>query len=618
MQSKNLFSILFLFSLFTATINLFAQKQHSFYPSFQDRQLSPGKTSYYIDPRLGNDNNSGIDKKKPWKSFKRINQLILSPGDVLEVLSAGAFHETLALMARGKQTLPVKVKFAPGRYDLFPDNTLKIPLHISNTNDSPYVLKAIALMLDSCEFTILKGQNTNFVLRGKMIETYVNNSNNIHMDGLSFDYQRPTVSELKVTSVGSNYADLQIHKDSKFSIKDSLLTWQGEGWSDLVGSYWQALDLQTNEIARVQIPIQQVSFVSMGENNVRAFFKQKHYFKKDLIYQTRSTERDYAAIFMQRSKNIELKNIRINFMHGMGVVSQYCENIKVDNIVVKPADSSGRTCAAWADILHFSGCKGMIDIGNSYLSAANDDAINIHGTHLKIIKIEKPNKIRVKFMHDETYGFDAFSVGDSLDLIRTESLLPIGSNIVLHTERLNDRETVLTLKDPLPYNLRINDVVENTTATPQVRIHHNTIARIPTRGILVTTRRKTVIEYNDFQHTRMSGILVNDDASSWYESGMVRNLMIRNNNFIECDAPAITIFPENTEKNDVSVHNNIAIINNTFYLRGSKVLLAKSTSNILIDGNTVKMQNATKKIEELVDLVNCKQVKISNNKIMPK
>lgn len=617
MQPKNIFFILFPFLLFTATINLFAQNQH-IYPGYKERQLSPGKTSYYIDPRLGDDKNSGIDKKKPWKSFKRINQLILSAGDVLEVLSAGAFHETLALMAKGKQTLPVKVKFAPGRYDLFPDNALKIPLHISNTNDSPYVPKAIALMFDSCEFTSLKGQNTNFVLRGKMIETYVNNSNNIHLEGLSFDYERPTVSELKVTNVGSNYADLQIHKDSKFSIKDSVLAWHGEGWSDLAGSYWQALDLKTNEISRVQIPVQQMSFVALGENNVRAFFKQKPYFKETLIYQTRSTERDYAAIFMQCSKNIELKNIRIYFMHGMGIVSQYCENIKVDHIIVKPADSSGRTCAAWADILHFSGCKGMIDVGNSYLSAANDDAINIHGTHLKVINIERPNKIRVKFMHDETYGFDAFSAGDSLDLIRTASLLPIGSNMILHTDRLNDREILLTLKDPIPSNLRINDVVENTTATPEVRIHHNTIARIPTRGILVTSRRKTVIEHNVFQRTLMSGILVNDDASSWYESGMVKNLMIRNNNFIECDAPAITIFPENTETNDIAVHNNISIINNTFYLRESKVLLAKSTSNILIDGNTVKMQNANKKIEQLIDLVNCKQVKLSNNKVIQK
>ena len=62
---------------------------------------------------------------------------------------------------------------------------------------------------------------------------------------------------------------------------------------------------------------------------------------------------------------------------------------------------------------------------------------------------------------------------------------------------------------------------------------------------------------------QMSGIFIADDARSWFESGMVRDVTIRNNNFIECGAPVILIAPEN-KCNDGYVHRNITITNNLF------------------------------------------------------
>ena len=302
-------------------------------------------------------------------------------------------------------------------------------------------------------------------------------------------------------------------------------------------------------------------------------------------------------------------------MHGMGIVAQSCENMKLDHFVVKPDESSGKTCAAWADILHFAGCKGAVEIGNSYLSGANDDAINVHGIHLMIKKIDKPNQIMVQFMHDQTFGFNPYSVGDSIDFIHPATLLPIGSGLVLKSTMLNEKQVLLELKNPIPSQVNLDDVIENTTATPTLWIHHNTIARIPTRGILTTTRRKTVIEHNNIEHTRMSGILVNDDAAYWFESGIVKDFTIRNNNFILCGDPVIDIHPENRVYDKKSVHSNISVINNTFNLQGKKIFAAKSTSDILIKGNIIKMSAPVKTIEELVDLKECKPFRIIRNNI---
>ena len=57
-----------------------------------------------------------------------------------------------------------------------------------------------------------------------------------------------------------------------------------------------------------------------------------------------------------------------------------------------------------------------------------------------------------------------------------------------------------------------NVSVENVTWTPEVEIRNNYFSRIPTRGILVTTRRKVVIEDNVFYRIPMSGVLVSDDV----------------------------------------------------------------------------------------------------------
>jgi hypothetical protein len=58
---------------------------------------------------------------------------------------------------------------------------------------------------------------------------------------------------------------------------------------------------------------------------------------------------------------------------------------------------------------------------------------------------------------------------------------------------MDDKNIVLTLKERVPYNI-LSKAVENITCTPRVWIHNDTITRIPTRGILITTRRRSVIK----------------------------------------------------------------------------------------------------------------------------
>lgn len=587
------------------------------YPEEGERKVSKGNCTYYIDPVKGSDDYSGTRRTSAWKTFMPVNRLILSAGDKVEIIAPGAFNESLALIARGKKTAHVRVRFAPGLYHFYRERAFKTKLNISNTNDTPDSLKAIAVHIQASSFTDVEGSGATLVMHGKMMETFIDHSSYVDIHGLTYDYYRPTISEMKVLETGADFADLEVNPNSWYAIRDSALTWVGEGWQYQPISLWQVLDTVTDDLQRVNIEMNGLRYEETGKNRIRVRFAGNPGFQKGLIYQNRDITRDCAGIFLQRSEHIGIRNVSIYYMHGMGVVSQFCENISIDSLSVRPNPATGLTCAAWADILHFSGCRGKIRISHSYLSAANDDAVNVHGTYLRIMEAPRPDQLLVRFMHNQTYGFDAFAAGDSIALIHHESLLQYDSNIVIKSEPLNNREFLLTLKKPLAVSPRANDVVENTSWTPEVWIHHTTIARIPTRGILVTTRKKATIENNLFKGTHYSAVCIADDAGSWFESGMVKDVTIRNNTFSFCGAPVISISPENTVSGTGYVHHNIAVTDNIFQLQSNLALYAKSTSGIRITGNRFCLAGQPGNTNNLFRLEDCTGVQKDRLTILP-
>jgi len=142
---------------------------------------------------------------------------------------------------------------------------------------------------------------------------------------------------------------------------------------------------------------------------------------------------------------------------------------------------------------------------------------------------------------------------------------------------------------------------------------------------LLTTRRKILVENNIFFRTGMHAILIANDAASWFESGAVQDVTIRNNTFTECgynSTPGnfvIAIAPENHELlPGYFVHRNIHIENNTFNIYDYPVLTARSVENLSFTGNKVVwtnfMRNGAKRPG--FELTSCKNVKIVENRII--
>lgn len=502
---------------------------------------------------------------------------------------------------------PVTIKLHPGVYDFSRSESFKMLYHVSNTtseSENPNPVKHIALWLKDLKNVTIDGCGSTLLMTGEMTSFVVDNYQNILLKNFNIDNSHPTQTECTVKEAGNNYLIVEVHPTSSYKIENGKLIWQGDGWS-FSGGIAQSYDPIKDITWRSWSPMDGLKkAVELRPNLLYLQYEQEPQARPGTVFQMRDGIRDEVCGFISQSENVRLENVNFYYLGNFGVVCQYSENIGFDHSNFMPKPGSGRTNAGFADFIHVSGCKGKIRITNCLFSGAHDDPINVHGTHLKIMEYLDAKTVKVRFMHPQTYGFEAFFKGDEVELVNAESLCQVWSGKVTEARLENPREMVISLNKEIPTEVSSlsNVVVENVTWTPEVEITGNRFSRIPTRGILLTTRKKSLIENNVFYGTQMSAILVADDAMSWFESGPVHNLTIRQNTFIQCGGPVIHISPE-YRKYEGPIHKNILIEGNTFESDSPNVsaIYAKSVNGLVIRDNYYEMNIDKKEMIRLID-----------------
>jgi len=531
--------------------------------------------------------------------------------------------------------------FPKGRYDFWPEQSRKRTYFVSNTTtetEAPSKVKNVAMLLEGIKGLTIEGNGSTFIFHGKTILFAVDQSQDIKIQNISFDYERPTMSELTIEKLDNNVLVANIHPDSKYAIIDGKIVFYGEGWSmhDHFFSIQNDTLQGTNLYASLD-PIRQAKATEIAPFKVRFEndFSNVNY-EVGSILATRSHIRDHVGVFINLSKNVELYNLNFHYMHGLGIVTQFSENLNYKKVNLVP--TKGRATAAFADGMHFSGCKGHIAIDSCHFRGLQDDPINVHGTYLQVTKIDNPKRVLMRFMHGQTYGFPAFFANDAVAFIDAHTLQKRGMATVTKVEKVSDREMWVTLDKALPANFAIGDCLENITWNPSLHVSNSKFEGTNTRGLLITTPKKVVVENNLFYRTGMYAIQIAGDANSWFESGAVEDVIIRNNIFDGCNynnyydnrSYVIGIIPENHEiAKNAWVHRNINIENNTFkVLADNLILQARSTEILNFKGNTVEYatfkpqfknrQKATSNAPSFI-LDNCTKVNIQGNtfKVQP-
>jgi hypothetical protein len=544
------------------------------YPPQDKLIASPGNTTYFIDPAKGDDANSGKKANKAWKSIARLNAMKLAPGDTVTI-AAGFHAETLKPSGAGSAAKPVVITLAPGRHEFGVDDALRRPYFISNSSDNPTLPRPIGILMDNVKHIRLQGggvsgaTKTDVVFMGRMIQFINDHAEDITYAGIAFDLDRPTVSEFRVLEVEPNAVVIQIAEGSTYAIEKGKFSWTGDlgpGWTMVqeaipeTGKCWRRG--QWN-------PFSSAEATELGGGKIRLEYQAGNLgMAKGRQFQFRNVDRDTATAHNTRSKDIVFRDCNFYAMTGMAIVSQFTENITFQRVNVIPPAGTLRTCPAWADGFHFSGCRGEILVDSCQFSGMQDDPINVHGTHLRILKKTGDNQVLLRFMQPQTYGFAAFQPGDEVAVISHSALRELPDNprrkvtaIAPNPDDKTGKEWLLTLDGPVP-TFGANDVLDNISWYPNFTARNCTATMDSCRGFLITTRGKVLVEGCTFKRCTMAGILIEDDAEGWFESGPIRDMILRNNTFIGC---GIEINPASrSQKPEEPVHENIRIENNRF------------------------------------------------------
>lgn len=533
----------------------------------------------------------------PVAPYEGVKVITVAPSGADDTRSLQAAIDSAATFA-GE---PVIIALEPDRYNISRPEASPHLYHVSNTasvQENPDPTKHIGLWFRNLRNVTLDGRGATIITHGEMTSFVVDSCADITLKNFSLSAADPSVTEFTVISVEPNAFTFAVSPRSGYEIDaEGNFSWIGEGWrfADRLPGYVQVFYPDRNLTMRCLSPMQgRLKASLVGKDTVRMELSETPVVHPGEVYQMRHLIRNEVCGFINMSRDVTLENIDFDFMGNFGIVGQFSENLTYDRIRCRPQPGSGRTNAGFADFVQMSGCRGKVSIINSYFEGSQDDPINVHGTHLKVTAITPGSRtVTTRFMHPQSFGFTPFFAGDDIEIVDVHSLRCVAPAKVVAVSRLSDYDYSITLDRALHEGLEAVDLaIENVTWTPEVEIRGCYFARTPTRGILITTRRKSVIEDNTFVRTPMPAILIADDARSWYESGPVKDLTIRRNTFIDCSQPVIDVRPEN-DRDDGPVHSNITIEANRFIVApGSHATLQsliqlRGTEDVRITGNTI-------------------------------
>ena len=506
-------------------------------------------------------------------------------------------------------------KFEKGSYHFYEQGATQKEYYISNHDQTQP--KYIGIDLTDFKHLTLDGNGSEFIFHGQMLPICLINSENCTLQNFQIDFEIPHIAQIQIKENKGNegiifetapWVKYRVTDNKQFEIYDENWQYQPK-YGIAFEETTKRIVYNTSDVSCVGNVVQEIS---------PGILYAPEWINSQLIPGTvvalRSWARPTPGIFMSHDKNTILNNIQIHYAEGMGLLAQLCENITLDNFnVCLRGEDDPRYFTTQADATHFSSCKGQITSINGLYEGMMDDAINIHGTYLKVINRIDDYTLVGKYMHGQAYGFDWGYPGDSVQFVLSETMELIGSENCVASIQPYDQESIhgakefiIKFKEPLSENInqQVGIGIENLTWTPSVYFANNVIRNNRARGTLFSTPKETIVENNLFDHTSGTAILLCGDCNGWYETGACRNVIIRNNHFINAltnmfqfTNAIISIYPEipQLEKQQQYFHGgkpeSIIIENNTFEMFDEPILYAKSVDGLVFRNNTIHRNN---------------------------
>ena len=256
------------------------------------------------------------------------------------------------------------------------------------------------------------------------------------------------------------------------------------------------------------------------------------------------------------------------------------------------------------------GAGARIVSRNGLYEAMMDDAINVHGTYLKVVERLDDRTLVGRYMHGQSWGFAWGARGEEVQVVRAATMDRVGEPVRIGSIEPRGtattegaREFVVRFDRPLPAEVVPEEGygLENLTRTPEVLFAGNTVRNNRARGALFSTPRRVVVEENLFDHVSGAAILLCGDCNGWYETGACREVVIRRNRFVDAltslfqfTHAVISICPEIPDLAGQRAYfhggseGGIVVEENVFDTFDAPILYAKSVDGLLFRRNTIR------------------------------
>lgn len=329
-----------------------------------------------------------------------------------------------------------------------------------------------------------------------------------------------------------------------------------------------------------------------------------------------------VAIYFGDTTNCTLRDVTINAVAGMAfTASDRSVNVTLERMRVEPPAGSRRLASSNADGSKFVLTGGLLTIKDCTFEGMGDDAINVHSSFGQVAELDSSkNALSMRPARGEGQVSSRYVLpGDRLEFYDSKTLLPKG--VARAVQRSGDHIEL----DTVPNGVRVGDLLNNLTMSPQVRISGVTVRRNRARGFLLQSQ-DVMVENCEIVDPTGVGIFVTTDVTRWYESGPGRNIIIRNNTIrganrhlqmegainIKCGHDAGgTDFP-------AGVHRQIRIEGNTLQDTAGSGIYVCSTEGVVVTENVLEHCSLAPEMpsgQYAVFLKNCRDIRVERNVI---
>lgn len=520
------------------------------------------------------------------------------------------FAKALQEIASAGNTDSIVIVLQEGRYDFYPEGATEREYFISNHDqDNP---KSVGLAFENMKHVVFDGQGSELVFHGRMLPVSLIHSENCTLKNFNIDFENPHISQVKIleNDTVAGMITYEVAPWVEYEIRDSAFVAKGEGWEH-TPAWGIAFEGDTKRL------VYTTSDIAVGTRKVTEIAPRKikaPWVNKKLIPGTVVVMRGYGrptpGVFLSNDTNTKLENIQVHYAEGMGLLAQMSENITLDGFsVCLRGKDDPRYFTTQADATHFSGCKGkIVSVGGMY-EGMMDDAINVHGTYLKVQKREDDKTLVGEYMHPQAYGFDWGFVGDTVQFIDAKTMEIIGQpNRITAIQAVDKPDNKGAKQFRISFEQALEPAIaetgsfgiENLTWTPEVYFADNVIRNNRARGSLFSTPKQTIVENNIFYHTSGTAILLCGDCNGWFETGACHNVVIRKNRFInsltnmfQFTNAIISIYPEipDLKSQQKYFHSGIVIEDNEFDTFDVPIVYAKSVDGLVFRNNIVRQNH---------------------------